>query len=895
MSRNSSKGLESRTLFLIDGSSYIYRAYHAVKGLTTRDGFPTNAIFGFINMLLKVLREQEPTYVAMVLDSPGPTHRHDIFPEYKANRPPMPDDLKVQIPEIEGISDAFNILTLRKDGYEADDILATVAEKFSNQVDRTVIVSSDKDMMQLVSDRVVMLDTMKDRWIGEGEVEERFGVRPELVPAVQALMGDSTDNIPGIAGVGPKTAGKLVSQYGDLESVLKHSDRVPGKVGRTLSEGADAAKLSLALVTLDRNVPVEVTLDDMAAREPDRDALREIFTRLQFSRFMKELSPASSLSREGYRLILSEDDLASLAECLRSAGRFALDVETDSKDPVRANLVGISFSWARGDAAYIPLGHRYIGAPEQLPAARVREVLSGILTDPEHKKIGQNIKYDMEVLTRAEWTLNGVDFDTMVASYLVNPSRRSHSLEEIAAEYFNHTMITYKDVAGSGRKQVPFFEVSVEKAGEYSCEDSDVTFRAAEPLGLELEKYGLADLFRAVEMPLVEVLAEMELSGIMLEPAILKGLEGVVTDRLAGVEEKIFKEAGRSFNINSPRQLGQILFNELGLEPLKKTKTGYSTSSDVLLKLSEKHPLPAMILDYRSLSKLKSTYIDSLPRLVNPDTGRIHTSFNQASTATGRLSSSNPNLQNIPVRTELGRKIREAFVAPKESVLLSADYSQIELRVLAHLSGDERLVSAFREGDDVHAQTARQILGAGQDVDLELRRRAKVINFGIIYGMSAFGLSKELAIHPGEAAEIIKNYFSIYSGVKEYTDRTLAEARECGFVKTLAGRRRYLPQLNSSNPNERQLAERMAINTPVQGTAADLIKIAMLQVREQLSSEVPDARMLLQVHDELVFEVLETEADRASSIIRPAMENVMDLVVPLIVDIGKGKNWAEAH
>lgn len=895
MSRKSSRGPPKKTLFLIDGSSYIYRAYHAVRDLSTKEGFPTNAIYGFTNMLLKVLREQEPDYVAMVLDSPGPTHRHEIFPDYKANRPPIPDDLRVQIPRIEDLSKAFNIATLRLDGYEADDIIATLVDRFSEDVDDIVIVSSDKDFMQLVSQGVRMLDTMKDRWIGIDDVKERFGVDPEHVPDVLALIGDSSDNVPGLTGVGPKTAGKLISRFGDLESLFEHSDEITGKVGENLSSEADTVRLSFSLVTLDREVPLDVTLDNLSMKDPDDEALRTIFSELQFTRFLKDLSPKSSLDREGYRLVLTEHDLSELVTNLDSAGAFALDVETDSRDPIIANLVGISFSWEQGQAAYIPLAHRYLGVPDQLDTDKVKEALSTVLADPKKKKIGQNIKYDLQVLSRAGWPLEGIEFDTMVASYLVNPSRRSHSLTEIAAEYFNHTMISFKDVAGSGKKQIPFYEVHLEDACEYACEDSDVTYRAADLLGAEVKNLELSDLFRDVEMPLVQVLAQMELAGILLDTGHLAGLFGEVNDKLSALKGKIHREAGRDFNINSPRQLGQILFEELGLPVIKKTKTGYSTNADVLLELSEKHQLPAMVLDYRSLAKLKSTYIDSLPGLVNPETGRIHTSFNQAATATGRLSSSDPNLQNIPVRTELGRRIREAFIAPDGSVLLCADYSQIELRVLAHLSRDERLLAAFGEDGDIHEQTAREILGASQKVEPELRRRAKVVNFGIIYGMSAFGLGKELGIHPKEAADIISSYFETYSGVKEYIDRTLAQAAETGYVTTLSMRRRYLPELGSSNPNIRQLAERMAVNTPIQGTAADLIKIAMLHIQDQLKKELPEAMMLLQVHDELVFEVPEDKTEQVTGIVRPAMEGVMELAVPLVVDIGIGRNWTEAH
>ncbi len=885
-----------RTLFLIDGSSYIYRAYHAIRGLATRDGFPTNAVFGFVNMLLKVLKDHRPDYVAIVLDSKGPTFRHERYPQYKANRPPMPDDLTVQIPRIEEVMDAFRIPVLRMDGVEADDIIATLVDRFAGQVDSTVIISSDKDLMQLVSPRVVMLDTMKDIRVDEKRVRERFGVSPEQVPDVLALMGDSSDNVPGLTGAGPKTAGKLISRYGGLEEVLAHSEEVGGKLGQNLQTEADRVRMALSLVTLVRDVGLETGLEDLRTQDPDDDVLRRIFGELEFTRLIKDLVPHSVLGREGYGLVLDDGGLVQVASDLRRSGRFALDVETDNRDPMRANLVGISFSWEPGKAAYIPVGHHYLGAPAQLPVQRVREVLDPVLSDPDMRIIGQNIKYDLKVLLGAGWNIATIDCDTMLASYLANPSRRSHSLAEIASEVLNHTMITYDDVTRKGRKRILFSEVPLDIASDYSCEDADVTLRVADHLTEEVEKLGMIDLLKDVELPLIRVLADMEMAGVCLDKDLLDDLSGILRSQLSDLEVKIHREAGRSFNINSPRQLAEVLFGDLGLPPVKKTKTGYSTSGDVLLELSSRHHLPGMILDYRSLSKLKSTYVDALPSLLNPKTGRIHTSFNQAATATGRLSSSDPNLQNIPVRTEMGRRIRGAFIAPQGSVLLSADYSQIELRVLAHLSEDSNLLEAFNAQEDIHTRTARQVLGAaGDPVDPELRRRAKVVNFGIIYGMSAFGLSKELGIAPKEAAGIIDGYFDTYTGVKDYIDRNLEEAREKGYVTTLLNRRRYLPELTSSNPNLRQLGERMAVNTPIQGTAADLIKVAMLGLHDALPGKVPGARMIIQVHDELLFEVPEGEVTQAAAIIRAEMEGVAGLRVPLTVDVGWGSNWAEAH
>ncbi len=885
-----------KTLFLIDGHSYIYRAYYAIRSLSTRSGFPTNAIFGFANMLLKVLREQKPTYVAMVLDSPGTTFRHQLYPEYKANRPPMPEDLVLQMPRIDDLIAAFRVQAIRVPGMEADDIIATLAHIYAGKVDKVVIVSSDKDLMQLITDKVVMLDTMKDRWVDEEAVVEKFGVKPSQVVQVQALMGDPSDNIPGLAGVGPKTAGKLIARFGSVEGLLEHSEEVGGKIGEQLPHQMEELRTSLSLVTLKNDVPVDQTLDDLAVSDLDTQAVRALFEELEFARLVNELVPREALGREGYRTVTTEQELDDLVARLQKVDRFAFDTETDNRDAMRASLVGISFSWSDGEAAYIPLDHSYLGVPTQLAVENVRKKLGPILADPHKKKIGQNIKYDLKVLDRAGWDVKGIFFDTMIASWLDNPDRRRHGLDEMASELFGHTMISYKELTKRGREQVSFVEVPVEEASTYSCEDADVTFRAVEPLAAGLKEKGLVDLFDEVEMPLVTVLNDMEMAGVLLDTGLLAGISRDLGERLKDLESRIHEGAGHPFNINSPRQLGQVLFTELGLPPVKKTKTGYSTNDEVLLELSEKHHLPAMVRDYRSVAKLKSTYVDALPKLVHPNTGRIHTSFNQTATATGRLSSSDPNLQNIPIRTDEGRRIREAFVSPEGMVLLSADYSQIELRVLAHLSGDRNLVEAFRKGEDIHARTARQVLGADEDaVEPELRRRAKVINFGIIYGMSAYGLSKELGVSPGEAAAIIEGYFDVYSGVREFTERTLDQARERGYVQTLLNRRRNLPELTSKNPNTRQYGERMAVNTPIQGTAADLIKVAMLRVHEGLAREVPGTRMLLQVHDELVFEVPEGQTQKAGAFITEVMEGVMDLEVPLVVDVEWGKNWAEAH
>jgi len=807
----------------------------------------------------------------------------------------MPDDLVVQLPLIEQAISAFHIPAIRKEGVEADDIIAALVHRYSGDVDRTVIISSDKDLMQLVSPEVRMLDTMKDRWVGVDEVREKFGVDPDQVRYVLALAGDSSDNIPGVSGIGIKTAGKLISDFGTLEELLDRRAEVEGSAGKKLAAGVDDALLSLSLVTLEKDLELGASLKDLQAQDPDDHSLRDLFQELEFTRLASEVTPQVTLSRDGYRTIIDEKELSELVHQLRDAGQFAVDVETDDRDAMKARLVGISMSWEPGQAAYVPLGHSYLGVPRQITEDRAREILGPVLADPKIGKIGQNIKYDLKVLLRSQWPLEGIVCDTMVASYLVNPSKRTHNLAEISTERLSHTMISYTDLTGKGKKQIPFYEVPVEDAAVYSCEDSDVTLRVMQPLLDDLEALNMKDLYQEVEMPLVSVLTDMEMAGLMLDTALLGRLSAELVVKIIDLEAGIHREAGREFNINSPRQLSQVLFEEQGLPALKKTKTGYSTSSDVLVELSDRHHLPSMVLEYRSFSKLRSTYSDALPALVNPGTGRIHTSFNQTATATGRLSSSDPNLQNIPVRTEIGKKIREAFIAPEGRVLMSADYSQIELRILAHLSGDEELLEAFGNEEDVHARTARQVFGAGEEVEPELRRRAKVVNFGIIYGMSAFGLSKELGIHPGEAAQIIEDYFSVYSGVKSYIESTLEEARQKGYVMTLLNRRRSIPELESSNPNQRQLGERMAVNTPIQGTAADLIKLAMINIHRNIAEKAPEARMILQVHDELVFEVPLGEEDRTAAFVREAMEGVMELRVPLVVDVGFGANWAEAH
>ncbi|MCX5867580.1 MAG: DNA polymerase I [Proteobacteria bacterium] len=892
-----------KKLYLIDGSSYIYRAFHAIRDLRTSKGFPTNAIYGFVGMILKIIREVKPDYFAIVFDSRGPTFRDELFREYKANRPEMPDELVPQIPKIHQVVEAFRIPAISREGYEADDLIATLVKKLDQPGLEFVVVTGDKDMMQLVSDRVRLYDPMKEKFSGPEEVREKFGVGPEKVVEILGLAGDAIDNIPGVPGIGDKTAKDLIQAFGSIEGVLENLDRIPGeKKKQNLREHAETARLSKKLATLADDVPLEISLPALAPAEPDRARLSELFRELEFSRFARELAPEKTISYQEYKTVLAEEELDRIIRELAQAPRFSVDLETVNPatpvvTPVGAEIVGISLSWKEHEAYYLPVAHRYLGAPRQLARDLVLEKLKPILENPAVEKVGQNIKYDYEVFKNYGITLAGIGFDPMVASYLLNPGKAIHGLAELALEYLGHTIISYKEVTGTGKKSPPrsFDEVEVERAAVYSGEDADLALILSGLLEKKLREEGLDGLFRELELPLIPVLAEMEWAGVKLDLELLKKLSAEFAAELKIREEEIHRLAGEVFNINSPKQLAEILFEKLKLPAKKKTKTGYSTDVEVLSELSLVHPLPKNLVEYRNFFKLKSTYVDALPTLVNRRTGRVHASFNQAVTATGRLSSSDPNLQNIPIRTPEGRKIRRAFIAEAGHLLLSADYSQIELRILAHLSGDPLLIESFEKGEDVHKRTAALIFGnAAESLD-ELRRRAKVINFGIVYGMSAYGLARELGVEVRLAQAIIDDYFQRYRGVKTYLDETLAAAREKGAVSTLWGRRRPLPELKSPDKNTRNFAERMAINTPIQGSAADLIKAAMIRISKSLPEKGAQARMIIQVHDELVFEVPEKELDAVRELVREEMEGVIKLRVPLKVDINSGPNWAEAH
>ena len=884
-------------LFLIDGSSYIYRAFFAIPHLSNSKGFPTNAIYGFTNMLLKVVREQEPEYLAIAFDAPGPTFRHEVFGEYKANRPSMPENLRPQIPFIKEIVSALQIPILEIEGYEADDLIGSLAKKLESEGMNTVIVSGDKDLMQLITPQVVMYDPMKDKTFEIPEVKERFGVPPDKVVEVMGLCGDTSDNIPGVPGIGEKTAARLIEQFGSIEELLKNLDKVKNPTLRaSLGHYADQARLSRELAALDTQAPLAWNLEKLKPGMPDREKLHRIFKEMEFSKLLKEFAAQPMPEEKEYHLVTEKKDFHELIGNLERAGAFALDLESTSLEPMKAEIVGFSFSFKPHQAFYIPVGHTYVGAPRQLAQKEVLKALRLLLENSELKKYGQNIKYDYILLAKSGIYLRGIAGDTMIASYLLNPSKHSHSLEELAREHLDHQVITYSDVAGSGAKAIPFSQVSVEKACRYSGEDADLTLLLANLLMPKIEADGFGELFHRVELPLIEVLARMEMEGVKLDLPLLSIMSKEFEVQLQRISQEIYDLAGEDFNINSPQQLGKILFEKLKLPGGKRTKTGYSTDVEVLTELSKEYPLPARVLEYRSLSKLKSTYVDALPQLINPATGRIHTSFNQTVTATGRLSSSDPNLQNIPIRSREGRRIREAFVPEEGSLILSADYSQIELRILAHLSCDTSLIETFQRDEDIHAATAAEIFHVPvEQVNPEMRRLAKVINFGIIYGMSAFGLSKELAVPPSVAQAYIANYFQKYHGVRDYIDKSLELARERGYVTTLMNRRRYLPDIGSSNRSVRQFAERIAINAPIQGTAADLIKVAMINIHRRLLQEKRKTKLILQIHDELVFEVPEKELGPIKIMVKEEMEGVVKLYIPLKVDVGVGKNWAEAH
>jgi DNA polymerase-1 len=888
-----------KTVYLIDGTAYIHRAFHAIQGLSNSRGLPTNAVFGFTRMLIKLMEERRPVYAAMFFDARGPTFRHEIFPDYKANRPPMPEEMAVQIPYIKDVTAGYRLPVFEMAGFEADDLIGTLARRLEERGFSVVMVTGDKDFVQLVSPQVSIWDPMKETTTDAAAVQQTMGVEPRQVVDVMGLSGDAADNIPGVPGVGPKTALELIRAFGSLESLYARIDTITRrKQKENLLRYKEQAFLSRRLAAIRTDAPVEVDVEALRVTSPDRQALAGIFRELEFRQLQHALPQAADLSRKDYRSVMDLRQLDGLVERLRAAGAFALDTETTSQDPMRAELVGLSFAFEDDQAFYIPVGHRYLGAPDQPDRDEVLGRLKPVLEDPGLRKIGQNIKYDWMVLARHGVDMRGVAFDTMLASYLLDPSKRAHNLDQIALDFLEHKTIPFEDLVGRRKGTATFAEVALEDAVPYACEDADVTRLAWKVLAPRLAEVGLSELMDAVEMPLVPVLMRMEMRGIRVDTDRLHALSRSFEHQLEALEEAIYGMAGERFNIQSGQQLGYVLFEKLKLPVQKKTrkKTAYSTDVDVLMTLARLHELPAMILKHRTLAKLKSTYADALVGLVNPATGRIHTSYHQTVTATGRLSSSDPNLQNIPIRTEEGLEIRRAFVPQNGWRLLSADYSQIELRILAHCSEDEILIQSFRDDEDIHTRTASEVFQVppGQ-VSAELRRQAKAINFGIIYGMSPFGLSRQLEIGQSMARTYIENYFARYPGVKRFMDRTIEEARRNRRTSTLLDRIRLLPDIASGNAAVRQAAERTAINTPIQGSAADLIKVAMIRIADALARERLQSAMLLTVHDELVFESPPEEVDAVAALVKRIMEGVWELKVPLKVNVSVGGNWAEAH
>jgi DNA polymerase-1 len=889
----------SDTVYLIDGSAYIHRAYHAIQGLSNSRGLPTNAIFGFTRMLIKLMEERRPTHAAMFFDARGPTFRHGLYAAYKANRPPMPEEMAIQIPHIKNITAAYRLPVFEMPGYEADDLIGTVARGLVAKGHPVVVMTGDKDFLQLVSECISLWDPMKETATDVSLIRESMGIEPAQMADVMGLAGDATDNIPGVPGIGRKTAIELIKMFGTLENLYAQIDRVNRKKQQAnLLAFKDQAFLSRELAVIRTDVPMEVETESLRVQSPDVEALSTLFRELEFRQLHQRLPQASAPRRKEYRAIMNPDELLPLVERLKDAGVFAIDTETTSADPMRAELVGLSVSARADQAFYIPCGHRYLGAPRQLERQFVLDQLKPLLEDSGLRKIGQNIKYDAIVLARHGIALEGVAFDTMLASYLLDPSKRGHSLAQIALEFLDQKTIAFEDLVGKRKGIDTFAQVSIENAVPYACADADLTLMAYEVLGRRIEEVGLTALMTTVEMPLVPVLMRMEMRGVAVDSERLQALSKHFAQQLEALESAIYEVAGERFNIHSSQQLGYILFEKLKLPVQKKTKkkTAYSTDVDVLTALAVQHELPAMILRQRTLAKLKSTYADALIELVHPDTGRIHTSYHQTVTATGRLSSSDPNLQNIPVRSEEGREIRRTFVPRSGWVLLSADYSQVELRILAHCSEDEILIEAFRKEEDIHTRTASEVFRIDpHDVSPDLRRQAKAINFGIIYGMSAFGLSRQLEISQTMAKTYIDHYFVRYPGVKHYMDTTIEEARRTRRTSTLLGRIRLLPDIHSTNPAVRQAAERMAINTPIQGSAADLIKLAMIRIDAALTQGGFQTAMLLTVHDELVFEVPPEEIEEATRLVKGIMEGIWELRVPLRVNTATGSNWAEAH
>jgi len=924
-------------LVLVDGSSYLYRAFHAFPPLTNSAGEPTGAMYGVLNMLKSLISQVQPSHIAVVFDAKGKTFRDEMFEQYKSHRPPMPDDLRKQIQPLHDIIRALGIPLLVIEGVEADDVIGTLAVAASKANQKVLISTGDKDMAQLVDDNIMLINTMNNTLLDRDAVIEKYGIPPELIIDYLALMGDSADNIPGVAGVGEKTAlgllqgiGSMAEIYANLDKVAELPIRGAKKLGDKLLAEKEMADLSYRLATIKTDVDLDITPKQLTLGASNNDKLTEYFGRYEFKRWLNEVMngadsitnnteqptkinhyqatpalaqdnsdealPAIQIDRSRYETLLTEADLNRWVEKLNQAKLFALDTETDNLDYMAANLVGISFALENGEAAYLPLQLDYLGAPKTLEKTTALTLLKPVLENPTIQKVGQNFKYDLTIFARNGIDVQGVAFDTMLESYVLNSTGR-HNMDDLAKRYLGHQTISFEEIAGKGKNQLTFNQIPLEKAAEYASEDADVTMKLQQVLWEKLSKEPtLEKLFKEMELPLLGVLSRMERRGVLIDSDALFLQSNEIANRLSELEEQAYVLAGQPFNLASTKQLQEILFDKLGLPVIQKTPKGApSTNEEVLEELAFSHELPKVLVEHRGLSKLKSTYTDKLPQMVNPQTGRVHTSYHQAVTATGRLSSSDPNLQNIPIRNEEGRRIRQAFIAREGFTVVAADYSQIELRIMAHLSQDQGLINAFTQGKDIHRSTAAEIFGVALDeVTSEQRRNAKAINFGLIYGMSAFGLSRQLGIGRADAQSYMDLYFKRYPGVQTFMHDIREKAKAQGYVETLFGRRLYLPDINSSNGMRRKAAERVAINAPMQGTAADIIKRAMIQLDQKLQND-PDIAMIMQVHDELVFEVRSEKVAFYSELIKTQMESAADLVVPLIVEVGQGTNWDEAH
>jgi len=891
---------QKNTLYLVDGSSYLYRAFHALPNLTNSRGEPTGALLGVANMLRRLLNEDDPEYIAVVFDAKGPTFRHELFPEYKANRPPMPQELRQQVEAILDFTRMLGLPLLQVEGVEADDVIGTLAKNAERAGMNCVISTGDKDMAQLVSDHTTLTNSMTNTDMGREGVKAKFDVTPEQFVDFLALTGDKSDNIPGVEKCGPKTAAKWLETWGNLDEVMLHADEVGGKIGEYLCASLEQLPLSRELARIRCDLDLEYQPQGLKRAKVDEQGLVKALKRYEFNSWLQEMDDRGHADpvTADYRTISTFDQLDALIAGLENSALIAFDTETTSLDSMQAELVGLSFCTEAGQAVYIPVGHDYPGAPTQLDREQVLTKLKPLLENPGRPKAGQHIKYDMNVLSLYGIEVQGVAFDTMLESYVFNSTGSRHDMDSLALKYLGRQTTHYEDVAGKGAKQISFSQVNIEDASHYAAEDADITFQLHQHLWPRLQEAPpLASVLTDIEIPLVPVLARMEQRGVLIDGALLAAQSTEMAKQMMKLEQEAHRVAEQPFNLGSPMQLQQILFEKLGLPVIRKTPKGQpSTAEDVLQELAVDYELPGLILEHRSLSKLKSTYTDKLPLQINPRTGRVHTSYHQAVAATGRLSSSDPNLQNIPIRTPLGRRIREAFIAPAGCLVMACDYSQIELRIMAHLSGDKGLLKAFQDDVDIHQATASEVFAIPYaDVDSDHRRAAKAINFGLMYGMSAFGLSRQLNIGRTEAQAYMDTYFMRYPGVQQFMEDTRAKARDQGYVETLFGRRLYLPDINASNMQRRQGAERAAINAPMQGTAADIIKLAMISVDAWLQEEKPDAHLVMQVHDELVFEVREDQLECLKEAVVTRMSGAAGLDVPLIVDTGYGPNWDTAH